>query len=106
MPWPAFRAEREQRELLTELGFYGGGREALKAASDRTFLLLTGSLEECLPLEKYVEYERMHFGVGTREAAACFHAADLDESGLLNRHEFLLANEVGLLSRDFGRPLR
>eukprot|EP00038_Savillea_parva_P003507 m.126694 g.126694 ORF g.126694 m.126694 type:complete len:692 (-) comp11194_c0_seq4:242-2317(-) len=87
-------AERAQRDLLAELGFYGGGREALKAASDRTFLLLAGSVEDGLPMEKYVEYVRAEYGVTTRAAAACFRAADLDDSGLLNRHEFLLANDA------------
>lgn len=79
---------------MTELGFYGGGREGLKKASDRAFLILTNSLEECLSLEKFVEHVRLRYGVDTRPAVACFHAADLDDSGLLNRHEFLLANEV------------
>lgn len=44
---------------------------------------------------RYAEWARLQHGIGTHAAVACFHAADLDRSGCLNRHEFLLANEVG-----------
>ena len=83
--------EMPQRDALAEAGFYSPGtqRAEEKARVEREFAELAGGTNALGPRE-FGAFATQSWGLDARLASAAFHACDVDGSGALNRHEYLL----------------
>lgn len=62
--------------------------------SDKEFVRISGSRDEPMNLERFCTAVGQLWRLERRCARACFRAADVDGSGRLNRHEYLLLREA------------
>eukprot|EP00041_Stephanoeca_diplocostata_P011711 m.193681 g.193681 ORF g.193681 m.193681 type:complete len:676 (+) comp18639_c0_seq1:160-2187(+) len=90
-PWRGQEAPR--RQILVELGFYHARKE-IKKSSDAEFAQIAGDVGGSLSPEVFEAAAYQRWGTDRPIARAMFEAADVDHSGRLNRHEYLLLTEA------------
>ena len=81
-----------ERQVLSELGYYtvGDPRDTLRQQALQAFSEMAGGVEGVLRREAFIETAAHRWGLSARRACAAFDACDVDSSGGLNRHEYLL----------------
>ena len=81
-----------ERQILSELGYYtvDNPREKLRQQALQAFAEVVGGVDGVLRREAFIETAAHRWGLSARKACAAFDACDVDNSGALNRHEYLL----------------
>lgn len=96
-PIPRMKSEETFEERwLTELGLIPGGcRSGTREEADAEFARVCGSEKDAvLTEERFIAAAAQLWAFDRRSARACFHAADVDNSGRMSRQEYVLFREA------------